>query len=387
MKKNIYLMYSIMFLQGLVFYGPIATLYRQSRGISINQIFILESIFVVLMLLCEIPWGYFADRFGYKKTLLLSYFLFFISKVIFYAAHSYVMFLLEAVVIAIAISGASGCDSALIYSSINQDESEKTFSLYNAWGAAGFFVASLTSTIIVRFSMDLTALFTIIPYGIAFLLTFFLHDPNMKHEHKNSIMHSFKSVLKNKSILIFIISMALISDTTHSICIFLNQLQYFKSGISIKYFGFLTALMQITCMLSARSYKFSKKFGQGNLIISMFILITISTISLVYTSSAFLSIALIVLIEASFALCQPLSADIQNTSITIEQRATILSIYAMIGDLTSSVINIGIGAATQLSLEKGILFCGIISALGTVMVTAYFKHESLKSNKHQHQSI
>ena len=43
-KKNIYLMYAIALLQGMVFYGSIATLYRQASGITIFQITLIESI-------------------------------------------------------------------------------------------------------------------------------------------------------------------------------------------------------------------------------------------------------------------------------------------------------------------------------------------------------
>ena len=71
-RLNIRLMYLIVFLQGFVFYGPVSTIYRLERGISMYQIFYIESIFLVLMIALEIPWGFFADSFGYKKTLLIS---------------------------------------------------------------------------------------------------------------------------------------------------------------------------------------------------------------------------------------------------------------------------------------------------------------------------
>lgn len=44
-ELNIYLMYVIVFLQGFVFYGPVATLYRQARGLNLNQVFVIESVF------------------------------------------------------------------------------------------------------------------------------------------------------------------------------------------------------------------------------------------------------------------------------------------------------------------------------------------------------
>lgn len=91
----------IVFLQGFVFYAPIATVFRENRGISLSQIFLIESISMILIVVLEIPWGIFADKFGYKKTLIISNFIFFISKIIFFKANSFLMFLLERVLLAI----------------------------------------------------------------------------------------------------------------------------------------------------------------------------------------------------------------------------------------------------------------------------------------------
>ena len=81
-------MYAIALLQGMVFYGPVATLYRQARGISIFQITVIESISLALCLLLEFPWGILADKIGYKKTILICNFLCFFSKIVFWKADS-----------------------------------------------------------------------------------------------------------------------------------------------------------------------------------------------------------------------------------------------------------------------------------------------------------
>ena len=52
-KKNIVLMLLLGFLQAMVFYAPIATLYRQAQGITLSQITIIESICLALCLLLE----------------------------------------------------------------------------------------------------------------------------------------------------------------------------------------------------------------------------------------------------------------------------------------------------------------------------------------------
>jgi MFS family permease len=382
MKKNIYLLCAISFFQGLVFYGPIATIFRQTRGISLYEIFVLASILMVSMILLEIPWGYFADKFGYKKTLLLSYFLFFVSKIAFYYANSFSLFLVETLLMALAFSGMSGCDSALLYSSVDEKDSEKAFSYCSASGAAGLFAASFASTFIVQRSMDLTALYTVISYGIAFILALFLKDIDYKKQNL-SIKSSMKNALKNKLIFLFVISIALVSETTHSVAVFLNQPQYLKSGIGIKYFGILTAFMQIICILSARAYKLSRKFGQKKLVTGLFILITAVSFLLAFTRNPFLSILIIALLEGAFALCQPLSQDIQNKSITTGDRATLLSTYAMVGDIIGAFTNLAIGKASDISLEAGLILCGALSGAAVILVYLFFRKLDISNHPAQ----
>ena len=70
MKRNLYLMYAIALLQGMVFYGPIATLYRQAQGVSVFQITLIESLSMALAVALEIPWGVIADKIGYRRTMI-----------------------------------------------------------------------------------------------------------------------------------------------------------------------------------------------------------------------------------------------------------------------------------------------------------------------------
>ena len=51
---------------------PIVVLFFQSNGLTITQIFILQSVYAAAIFLLEIPSGYLADRVGYKKALVYS---------------------------------------------------------------------------------------------------------------------------------------------------------------------------------------------------------------------------------------------------------------------------------------------------------------------------
>lgn len=134
MKKNIYILYAIGLLQGMVFYGPIATLYRQAQGVTVFQITLIESISLALCIALEVPWGVVADRIGYRKTMIFCCSLYFVSKILFWQATDFWQFLAERILLSVVIAGMSGVDSSILYLSCQGRSSQKVFGIYRAWG-------------------------------------------------------------------------------------------------------------------------------------------------------------------------------------------------------------------------------------------------------------
>lgn len=372
-KVNVYLMYIIVFLQGFVFYGPIATLYRQNRNLSLSDMFLIESISWILMIIFEIPWGWFADKFGYKKTLVISNFVFFISKIIFYKANSFEMFFLERVLLSLSLAGISGCDIALIYSSIKKEESEKVFGIYSAFSTGGYLIASFMYGVLVKQSMDSTAFYTIIPYAVAAILTLFIKDLDVSHKEKPKFKQSLLTTFKNKSVIILVISFALINEVVQVVGIFLNQLQYLRSGIDIKHFGILAVVMQIVKLVSVKSYKVSAKLGDNRSIEILYIIIAICCTILVFTSNATLTILSVILIFGSAAIISPIVLNIENKSINTSNRATILSIFSMFGSLAGSGANVIVGKTAEISISWAFAICVVMCVFAYILLYVYKK--------------
>ena len=382
-KRNIYLMYIIVFLQGFVFYGPIATVFRENRGVSIYQIFLIESISMILIMLFEVPWGIFADKFGYKKTLVISNFIFFISKIVFFKANSFWIFLFERILLSISISGLSGCDTALIYLSLDKNQnSERVFGRYVWFSNVGFLLGSMISTYIINISIDLTAYYTIIPYGVAFGVSLFLKnitdEVTKKENVKNKFKYSLKHVAANKYIIIFLVGISLVKEVVQSITVFLNQQQYIKSGIDIRYFGILLVAIQFMKLISVKSYKLSNMIGQIKSINMLTIAVFISSSILIIISNAILSFLCVSVISIGMAIMEPMIIDIKNKSISSGNRATILSIYSMIESITSSIINPIIGFISNSALENGLITCSLIS-LAAIILIRYFRKTNIEN--------
>lgn len=382
-KRNIYLMYIIVFLQGFVFYGPIATVFRENRGVSIYQIFLIESISMILIMLFEVPWGIFADKFGYKKTLVISNFIFFISKIVFFKANSFWIFLFERILLSISISGLSGCDTALIYLSLDENQnSERVFGRYVWFSNIGFLLGSMISTYIINISIDLTAYYTIIPYGVAFGVSLFLKnitdEVTKKENVKSKFKYSLKHVAANKYIIIFLVGISLVKEVVQSITVFLNQQQYIKSGIDIRYFGILLVAIQFMKLISVKSYKLSNMIGQIKSINMLTIAVFISSSILIIISNAILSFLCVSVISIGMAIMEPMIIDIKNKSISSGNRATILSIYSMIESITSSIINPIIGFVSNSALENGLITCSLIS-LAAIILIRYFRKINIEN--------
>ncbi len=370
-------MYAIVFLQGFVFYGPVATLFRQARGLSMSEIFIIESISWALIILLEVPWGWISDKFGYKKTLIVVNTLFFISKIVFYTAHSFESFLIERIMLSVVLSGLSGCDTALIYASIKESEVMRVFGKYSAFGTLGFLIASVLSTFIVAISLDHTALLTIFPYGLSVVMTLFLAEVKSESKEKSNVFRNFKRAFADKSVLLFVFSMALIIEVAQAVTVFLNQAHYLKSGIDPKYFGLIVAGIQCARLMSVKASVISKKLGTFNAISLLVSLIIGSCLLLIVTTNPVLSITCVVIIALSMSVISPIELDIKNKFIKGSDRATLLSIYSMVGGLIASVGNIIVGKAADNSLQHGLLICVFMGIISLVLLKIYSKHSTM----------
>jgi predicted MFS family arabinose efflux permease len=79
----------------MVFYAPVATIVRESKGINIRDVLTLQSLLSIIIVVSEIPCGIIADKIAYKKMLILSNILLFVSKIVFWKLNNFTMLAVE----------------------------------------------------------------------------------------------------------------------------------------------------------------------------------------------------------------------------------------------------------------------------------------------------
>lgn len=369
-KRNIYIMYVISLLQGMVFYGPIATLYRQAEGVMILEITIIESISLALCLLFELPWGVLADRIGYKKTMLICCGLYFISKIIFWQATGFWGFLAERCLLSVVIAGLSGVDTSILYLSCDKKNSQQVFGIYEGLGTTGLLFAAFIYSVIVGEQYKFAAILTMISYGIAAFLAFFLQEVKGEDGSDSSVkefMGLLKETITNKYLLLFLIGIAVFNETHQTITVFLNQLQYIRVGLNEVMIGYIYITVTVIGLCGVFSEKVTKKLGRTGLMRICYLAAILACVCLGVTKRAWLSIAGIIVLRIVFSLAQPLQTELQNEQVTTVNRATALSINAVIIDSIGIGTNIVFGALAEESLISAFLVGAVLCVGGLAL--------------------
>lgn len=353
-KRNIYLLCAIAFLQGMVFYAPVATLYRQAVGIGIFEITLMESISLALSIVLEIPWGWTADRIGYRKTMLICCGLFFVSKIVFWKAVTFGGFLLERILLAVICSGLSGVDTAMLYESCREENSHRVFGIYEYLQQAGLLLAAAVYSLWVGTDFRLAGFLTVLSYGGAALLCLFLQEVKMPEERTVGFRESVQVLtgqLKNRKMLFFLMGVALVSEIHQCITVFLNQLQYTRAGMSVEGISVAYMLISLAGLFSVCSSRLSGWIGAERLGSTAILGTLLCCLVLAVTDNAVISVFAVVCIRVGYSLLQPLQLEQQNRRIDTCHRATALSMNAALMNSASVLLNLLYGSVADVSLS------------------------------------
>ena len=394
-------MYAIAFLHGMVFYGPVATLYRQAQGVSVFQITVIESISLFLCILLEVVWGVAADRIGYKKTMVFCCVLYFLSKIVFWRASGFEGFLAERVMLSVVIAGLSGVDTSILYLSCKgetengrkgkenspdvvetsrneaengRDETEssqKVFGIYNSLQMAGLLSASAVFSLFVGENYRLAGLLTVFSYGGAAVLSLGLKEVSPEGADRICFRRLKETVfltLGNRRLLLFLLAAALLKETHQTVTVFLNQLQYEKCGLGNAAIGYLYIAATLLGMCGVYSARLTEKTGNRAAGLLFGVTAAVSCAVPALTGHALLSVCGILLLRVSNSLFEPFQTEIQNRMVHTEYRATALSIHAMLMDGVGVGTNLAFGALAEQSLAAAFWFGAGICMAGAVVM-------------------
>lgn len=205
----------VCFLNGLVFFAPVALLVRTQAGVSEHIFFLLQALLSGVIFLGEIPTGFITDKIGYRKSLILAQVLLLGARSLLLAAfvsRSLALFVVEAVVEGTATCFTSGTGSAYLYDLYGENGYLVKTAHAENFGTAGFIISTVAYAGIYKISgMEGLLITTVVMDVIAVVCSFYLRSESSKTIIADRKEVQILAVFKNKKAFLFVISLAIFS--------------------------------------------------------------------------------------------------------------------------------------------------------------------------------
>ena len=163
------------FLKNQRYFEPFIILFFLQRGLSFTQIGLLIGFRELCINLMEVPSGAFADLFGRRRCMVLSFAAYIASFALFGLSRSYAQFFAAMFFFAIGEAFRTGTHKAMIFTWLRLegrlDEKTKVYGYTRSWSKIGSAVSTVVAVAIVWYAQDYTWVFflAIIPYVVGLI--------------------------------------------------------------------------------------------------------------------------------------------------------------------------------------------------------------------------
>ncbi len=368
--SNIWKLYVIRFLTWFMVIMPIIVLFYQEKGLSLQEIFIIQAFFSFCIVAFEVPSGYLADNWGRKRAIVLGCVFLTTGYTAYIFASGFFHFLFAEILLGIGASFVSGADSALLYDSLLESgkdseyqkvegkiHSLSSFSEGLASILGGFLaVISLTTPVIA----EACALALSVPVALSLKETT-IHKAHATDTSWAGIWKAVKfSIHDHKEIKWLIIYAALIGASTFTMVWFIQP--YFKLiDLPIAWFGIAWAGLQFSIAFFALfSKKYEDLLGRKASLISLIFFPVLAYVLVALTNSLWGLLCLLPFYIVR-GIKEPILKDYINKLVPSHMRATVLSVRSMMMRACFVVIGPFVGWIADIyTLQTALLWAAFI---------------------------
>ena len=338
--RNIKLDYISTFVTNLNMQSCIWVLYLTYCNMSLLQIGLLEGIYHVTSMLCEIPSGAWADLVGRKRSMLISRVCITISCIIMLFSRNFWGFALCFIIQALGNAFTSGSEEALVYDSLKCIEKEDDFIKVN--GRLNMIIevsqaiATVAGGILAEYSYVwcyaacvVIALLSLVP------VVFMTEPPILEETERLSGMELVKNhfrisyqILKNDTRIMKIIVFYSLVFAAHTLLFFYSQQYFFDLGYNkIKISIIFLFAGAVSCLGALASDYLYQRLRDKVAVLSALII----AFAMICYGFNIPWLAMTVFVISSFfnAVLYPVESECLNRLIPSEQRATLISINSM----------------------------------------------------------
>lgn len=370
------------FFQVFLVIMPIAVPFFQSKGLDMQQVFLLQAIFGTVVLVTEVPSGYLADLLGRKPTLLVGAVVAGIGHTLLVFADGFPGLALFEIALGISASLISGADIALLYdteAALERPEAEQRKVVGRLYSMRTFSeaAAAVVCSLLMVASMELVVYVQAAVGWIPLLLAVRLVEPPVarleQSGHLRNMGRICRHLMSHSLVLRLTFLVLCVWSLTTFYAVWLIQELWQAQGIDLVLFGYLWAGLTAVGALAGRwAHVAEARLGTSSVLVLIGILPALGYLGLDLLGPVGAFIA-----SASFFLARGMGLvilrDALNRRVPGSYRATANSLasfgfrgaFVVTGPLVGHVLDLW-GMSTTLWLLAGatlVIFAGLILPL------------------------
>lgn len=354
------------FFKNLVFFKPYLVVYLLGNGLTLIHIGLLVSIREIVVNLFEIPSGLFADTFGRKKVLLISFVFYQIAFIFFFFCDSFFIASIAMFFFGLGKAFRSGSNKAMLYTYLEKKswQGHKTF-VYGktrSFSLLGTAISSILAIVLILSLPHSRFIFiaSIIPFVLDFLLV--LSYPNYLNKTGGKtnkslwglVKETAKELNQNETIRKLLFTQSFFDGLFKTIEDFIQPiLSSIILGAGILIFSNLDSQTNLNIVLgityavinlinsigSRYAYVFKNALGARNILNFSYLLLGgILVILALFIEQYILVIAIFLFLNVSLNIRKPIFVDEIGNEIPKSERATILSIASQLESITITIL-------------------------------------------------
>ena len=388
LKSNIWKLYIIKAFRWFMLVMPIIVLFFQENGLSMCQVFLLQSVFSIVIVISEVPSGYLADIIGRKISIIIGCILAFAGFATYSLSYGFWGFLFAELFLGLSNSFISGADSALIYDSLIEIKSKNEYkkiegrllSVGNfSEGIAGL-VGGFLALVSLRTPFYFEAAITFLAIPVAFsLVEPERHKLDNSEGNLKSILRIVKYALHDHAEIKWLIMYSAMIGVAILTMVWFVQPYLKLVQLPLALFGVVWAGLQFSVgIFSFYAHRIELFVGRKRTLI-LLIILTVLGYCLLSVFRSFWAIIFIVILYFIRGISYPVLKDYINQTITSDIRATVLSVTNLVRRLFFSIFGPIIGWVADLySLSTALMLCGIIFLFwGGISLLLLHRHKAL----------
>ena len=377
-KSNISKLYIFYFIMGIhTVRGVYLPFMMDWGGLTFFQIMILQSYFMLMIFLLEIPSGAIADHIGRNIALMLSALSVAVAAFTYSIAPNFLLFFLAETFWAFSSALFSGSQEAFTFDTLKtMDEEKKLPSILGRIRTINLIALTISAPLggiiaeYISLQFTMTCLSFIYIGGFLTSLTF--KEPKIENEKKSQryltiLKDGFRELRKNKILRILCFDRVFIGVLTFFL-FWTYQIYLEEVNIHRLWFGFILALMNVVNMVFTLLIPWLLKLFKKKLLFLIIVNLIIGTafILLGFTVNPILGILFLLVIVAFGYPRYLIYINGINKQIESENRATVLSTINMFGSFLMAIAYPFIGLIVEWNPFVVFIIIGIMILIFTL---------------------